>query len=482
MGIVGEKFSKGEMFLPQVVKSARTMKLAVSYLQPAIEEWKIDNEVETASSLNTVVFATVKGDVHDIGKNICILVLRCNGFNVIDLGVMVPSNIIIETAIKEKANLICLSGLITPSLNQMKNVCELAKKENLSIPILVGGATTSEEHTILNLAPVYDYRVFHATNASDLSSFALSLIQGGEPEIIRVSNEYKEKEKVLRTKQNNVGIKNNTSFTTAFNNRFIKKEKAIIPSFVGIRVLEDINLEEIEKLINWKMFAFSYGLPTKGIEFESLVEDAKAFLLRKEVKQVLSKALKSVYGVFPCSSDGITINVDNKEKFTFTRQEKEGLTYSLADFSKEEDFIGMYIVSAGIGIDQKKNLFDEGDFLMLKLLATRLAEALADKTSNLLEKEWGSPILRPAPGYPSCPNHYHKKGIFKLLEGEKNTQVKLNENYMMIPEASICSFVFQGESLRYFNVGKIGKEQIEKISRIQNLSIDKLIELGIIKQ
>ncbi len=482
MAIVGEKFSKGEMFLPQVVKSARTMKLAVSYLQPAIERWKLDNEVETASSANTVVFATVKGDVHDIGKNICILVLRCNGFNVIDLGVMVPAQKIIETAIQEKANLVCLSGLITPSLNQMKNVCELAKKENLSMPILVGGATTSEEHTILNLAPCYDYRVFHATNASDLSTFALNLIQGGDAEILKISKTYKEKEKLLKLKNNNFENNSVISFNSALKNRFIKKDKSLVPSFVGVRVLKNINFEEIENLINWKMFAFSYGVPPKGPEFESLIEDAKVFLLRKEVKEVLSKALKGVYGIFPCSSDGITIKVDNKEKFTFTRQEKEGITYSLADYSKSEDFIGMYIVSGGINIDQHKSLFDEGEFLMLKLISTRLAEALSEKTAQILEKEWGSPILRPAPGYPSCPNHYHKKGIFKLLDGEKNTEVRLNENYMMIPEASICSFAFQGESLRYFNVGKIGKEQIEKISKIQNLSKEKLIELGIVEQ
>ncbi len=482
MGIVGEKFSKGEMFLPQVVKSARTMKLAVSYLQPAIEEWKLDNEVDTTSSSNTVVFATVKGDVHDIGKNICILVLRCNGFNVIDLGVMVPTQEIIDTAINEKANLICLSGLITPSLNQMKNVCELAKKENLSIPILVGGATTSEEHTILNLAPCYDYRVFHATNASDLSSLALNFVQGGEPEILRISNNYKEKEKLLKLKRHNIEQDYNISFKTALKNRFIKKEKSLVPSFVGVRVLKNINLEEIETLINWKMFAFSYGVPTKGPEFISLIEEAKVFLMRKEVKEVLSNALTGVYGIFPCTSDGITITVDNKEKFAFTRQEKEGVTYSLADYSKVEDYIGMYIVSGGINIEQQKLLFDDGEFLMLKLISTRLAEALSEKTSQLLEKEWASPILRPAPGYPSCPNHYHKKGIFKLLDGEKNTEVKLNENYMMIPEASICSFVFQGESLRYFNVGKIGKDQIEIIGKTQNLSKEKLIELGILEQ
>ncbi len=481
MALVGEKFSKGEMFLPQVVKSARTMKSAVSYLQPAIEAWKKDNTDDKASkpSEKVVVFATVKGDVHDIGKNICILILRCNGFKVIDLGVMVPTEKIIKAAIENNADLICLSALITPSLQQMANVCTLAVENNLKTPILVGGATTSEEHTALKLSPLYNYRVFYGSNASDLSTLAMEIVRGGELKISELSTYYKNKQQTVKQNLLNKKKSKNVAYKTALENRFIKQKASIKPPKIGITILDNEDIDNLIQLINWKMFAFSYGIPPHGDDYLELVNDAKNFLKDPQVNEVLSKSLRGVYGIFPCTSDSLTINVSDSEKFTFCRQEKDDQSLSLADYCCNDDFIAMYIVTAGLKVNQASNLFDEGDFLMLNLLAARLAEAFSQRMEILLKEEWGAPLLTVAPGYPSCPNHYHKKGIFNLLDGEKNSQVQLTENFMMSPEASIASFAFQGKGLKYFNVGKIGKTQLKKISECQNLSEKQLLGFGI---
>jgi 5-methyltetrahydrofolate--homocysteine methyltransferase len=478
---VGDKFSKGEMFLPQVVKSARTMKIAVSYLEPAIEEWKNKNQEEKSLIKNekTIVFATVKGDVHDIGKNICILVLRCNGFKVIDLGVMVPSEKIIETAISEKANFICLSGLITPSLEHMANVCKLAYKNDLKIPILVGGATTSKEHTALKLAPLYNYLVFQADNASDLSSLILKIVKEGKSYIKKLSKEYRDLEKKNITKILKRDEPKTISYQSAFANRFIKQSSSPKPKKIGTTIIDDINLDRLIALINWKMFAFSYSVPPKGDAFYNLVKEAKDFLQREIVREALTKSLRGVYGIFPCTSDGVSIYVDNRERFSFIRQEKKGTSLSLSDYVKEVDYIGMYIVTGGLKLNEYINIFDEGEFLMLRFLAIRLVEAFSQYMESIMIDQWAAPLIRVAPGYPSCPNHMHKKSIFNLLDGEKTSLVKLTENYMMVPEASISSLVFQGEGLKFFNGGKISLEQIKIISEAQNVSIEKLIESGL---
>ncbi len=478
---VGDKFSKGEMFLPQVVKSARTMKIAVSYLEPAIEEWKHKNQEENSlvQDKKTIVFATVKGDVHDIGKNICILVLRCNGFNVIDLGVMVPSEKIIETAIDKNANFICLSGLITPSLEHMANVCKLAKDNGLKIPIIVGGATTSKENTALKLSPLYNYLVFQADNASALSSLVLKIIKEGEIYIKKLCKDYKETNKKYDNKNNYLNNNKSVSYKTAFENRFIKQESSPTPKKLGVTIVDKINLDRLIKLINWKMFAFSYSVPTKGEPFNNLIEEAKAFLQRALVRDILTKSLRGVYGLFPCTSDGVSIDVDNRELFSFIRQERDEQSLSLSDYVKEADYIGMYIVTGGLKLNEYIDLFEEGEFLMLRFLAIRLVEAFSQDMDSIIKEQWAAPLLRVAPGYPSCPNHMHKKGIFNLLDGEKTSFVKLTENYMMVPEASISSLVFQGKGLKFFNGGKISLEQIKILSKAQDVSIDTLIENGL---
>lgn len=481
MGIVGDRFGEGKMFLPQVVKSARTMKIAVACLQEAIEEWKkktLNNE-SIKKSNPKVVFATVKGDVHDIGKNICILILKCNGFDVIDLGVMVEAELIVETAIKNKADLICLSGLITPSLLQMEKVCKLSNEKGLKSPILVGGATTSLAHTALKLSSLYNYRVFQTRNASELSTLAMNIIKGEESYIDELSKEYREKEleliQMYKEKKENV----RAPYSISFKNRFIKEKRSLKPKQTGIVNIENIDIDEIFNKINWKMFAFGYGIKATDENYKSLIEEATLFFNKPEIYNVLKKSLRAVYGIFPCSSNGLSVVVDDRETFSFFRQEKKGVSLSLADYVLEDDYIGMYITSAGIYLNEITDKLDEGDKIQLHMLATRLAEALSQKVEELLKKEWGDKILTPAPGYSSCPNHHDKRAIFNLLDGEKNTSVVLNDSCMMIPEASVCAFAFQGENLKYFNIDSVSKEQLKVVSDSQELSEQELIEFGV---
>lgn len=476
---VGDKFSQGKLFLPQVVKSARIMKKAVSILEPEIERWKLSNKSNNVE-LNNIVFATVKGDVHDIGKNICILILRCNGLNIIDLGVMVEAEEIIKTAIKNNAKLICLSGLITPSLLEMERVCLLAKEKKLDIPIMVGGATTSENHTALKLSPLYNYRVFHSENASSLSTLALKIIREKEKKIDELSLYYKNKEKALKKTISQKKEKSNiVNYDIAIKHRFRKESKTLIPKELGIKKIDNVDIIELINLINWKMFAFSYNVPINTDAYDNLIKDAKLFLYDKKNIEILEKALVGVYGIFPCSSDGISVNVDNLEKFHFVRQQRDGISLSLSDYCNKEDYIGMYIVSAGINLNKYKDRYDEGDFLMLNLLAIRLVEAFSVKMGMIFKDMWSDDIIRCAPGYPSSPNHYHKKGIFNLLNGEKNTKIKLTNTFMMQPEASICSFVFEGKGIKYFNSGKIGKDQLSKLAKLYNIKEKDLINLGL---
>ncbi len=478
MEIVGDKFSKGELFLPQVVKSGRIMKEAVAILEPIIEKFNIDNNSIKAES-NKILFATVKGDVHDIGKNICILILRCNGIDVVDLGVMVDANEIINTAIEVDAKIICLSGLITPSLKEMAKVSQLAKQNNLNIPIIVGGATTSFEHTALKLSPIYDYKVFYSENASSLATLALKIIREGDNKIDDLSNYYRQK--AIEINENLIIKKSSKSisYRESLNNRYIKKNNSIKPEELGIKVIDDVDIDELIDLINWKMFAFSYGVPIKSDAYPKLIKDAKDFLNIRENKEILKSALIGVYGIFPCTSDGITLCIENKHKFVFSRQQRDGVSYSLSDYCNKEDYIGMYIVSGGINLKNHKDEFSDEDFLMLNFLAIRLVEAFSSKMKLMMKKLWSKNVLCFAPGYPSCPNHLHKKGIFNVLNGTENTGIELTSSYMMSPEASIASFVFESEDIKYFNIGKIGEDQANIISNLLNCNKENLFDLGL---
>ncbi|MGH4036682.1 MAG: methionine synthase [Sphaerochaeta sp.] len=482
MGIVGKKFGKGELFLPQVVKSARTMKLAVSYIQPAIEEFKKSDFTEKEDKSETIVFATVRGDVHDIGKNICILILRCNGFNVIDLGVMVPPEKIIDTAIKSKAKMIGLSGLITPSLKEMANICILAKQNGLDIPIMVGGATTSFAHTALKLSPLYDYRVFQTANASEMSTQAMRLIRDERGmEIDSLSEYYREKNKEVAEKTELLKEYNlhKSTFEVACRNSWYKKTPTVKPKQLGLSVLDGAKIDDVIALIDWKVFAFGYGVKYNTKEYEPLIEEAKAFLMRDDIYNLFKSSIKSVYGIFKCKKMGEMITVDDRESFVFARQERDMESRCVSDYVNEDDYIGMYMTTGGFNAKNALSKFDEGDSLMIQLLSTRLAEAQARYIHKKMQSIWAEDIFDFAPGYTSVPNHYHKKGISEILDGEKNADIKLSYNYMMIPEASVCAFVFQGEGIKYFNIPEISKKQLERISSLLNIEEEKLIQYGL---
>lgn len=481
MEIVGDKFSKGELFLPQVVKSARIMKDAVSIIEPEIEKWKANNSSITKEK-NKIVFATVKGDVHDIGKNICILILKCNGIDVIDLGVMVDGEKIIESAIENNAKMICLSALITPSLLEMEKVCLLAKEKNLNIPIIVGGATTSEEHTALKLSPLYDFKVFYSENASSLSTLALKIIREKDSKINELSKSYKKLNSIITNKLENKKSHEIISYKDALKNKFVKKNESIKPNEIGVKKIDNVNIDELIDLINWKMFAFSYSVPISSNQFEPLIQEAKKFLKNKKNKDILKSALIGVYGIFECTSDDISITVNKKYSFHFARSQKVGNNNSIVDFVNDKDYIGMYIVSGGINLTNYKELYDDSDYLMLNFLSIRLVEAFSKKMIMIMKEKWSKNVLSFAPGYPSVLNHFHKKGIFDLLDGYNNTKVKLSDNYMMIPEASICSFVLESEGIKYFNIGEIDDNQLSILAKLYNCEIDDLIQLGLIRK
>lgn len=502
MKIVGELFGEGKMFLPQVVKSARVMKSAVSVLMPFIEAEKADSQ---SSSAGKVVFATVKGDVHDIGKNIVSVVLSCNNFEVIDLGVMVPSEVILETAIKENADIIALSGLITPSLEEMCNVATGMEKQGFKIPLMVGGATTSKTHTALKIAPCYSNGVVHTTDASKAVEAAKKLadknlkdsyIESVYKEYEEVRNTYEQVERKFLTKDQ------------AYENKYkIDWEKTHIhrPEVSEIQIMEDVSIKELRKYIDWSFFFVAWDMkgvypkilddPKYGEEAKKLMDDANKMLDELEKEHIIKA--NGVCGIFPANSKGDDIIVYNDEErkevlttFHMLRQQEEKSTKdykSLSDFvapveSGREDFIGGFIVTGGIGAkeyaDSLKDGGDDYSALMIRVLADRLAEALAEYMHLKVRKEfWGydkeedlllSELLksefrgiRPAFGYPSLRDHSEKEKLFNILDGTKNTGVELTENHMMEPTASVCGLYFANEEVKYFNINRINQEQLE---------------------
>lgn len=481
MGVVGMQFGKGELFLPQVVKSARTMKMAVSFLQPAIEAYKNADVTKSNDSAKTIVFATVRGDVHDIGKNICVLILRCNGFRVIDLGVMVPPEKIIETAREEKADLIGLSGLITPSLKEMATVCRLAKEKGLEIPIMVGGATTSLAHTALKLSPLYAYRVFHTKNASDLSTLVMKLLKGSNDDRDKLSAYYKEKNKevIAKTAQLKEYHQHKTTFSTACLKKWNKQTPVIRPQQMGITYLDGSNIDKVIDFIDWKVFAFGYGITYQSKEYAPLIAEAQAFLHREDIYRLFQSSMHAVYGLFPCTREGEVITVDTKESFVFARQERDSDSRCLADYVHTKDYIGLYMTTAGVQVRDALKNYDDGDSLMIQLLATRIAEAQSQYIQQIMQKIWHQDIKSFAPGYTSVPNHYHNRGIATMLQAEKYCHITLTENYMMIPEASVSAFVLCGKELTYFTIPEISQKQIATISALTALSQDQLISCGL---
>jgi 5-methyltetrahydrofolate--homocysteine methyltransferase len=510
MNVVGDLFGSGKMFLPQVVKSARVMKQAVAYLLPYMEAEKAKNGAsQTRNSAGKIVLATVKGDVHDIGKNIVGVVLQCNNFEVIDLGVMVPAAKIIETAKAERADIIGLSGLITPSLDEMCHFAAELERNNFDVPLLIGGATTSRVHTAVKIDPNYQRGpVVHVNDASRAVGVASALLS---PErragyVADVRSEY---EKIATAHARAQADKRRLTLQQARDNALKidwAKTKPVKPSFIGVKSLEDYPLSELVGCIDWTPFFQTWELsgrypailddPKQGEAARSLFADAQA-MLKQIVDEKWFRA-RAAIGFWPANTigDDIAVYADDaraKKIATFhtLRQQlekREGRhNVALSDFIAPKstgvaDYIGAFVVTAGIGedviADRFKHANDDYSSILVKALADRLAEAFAERLHQRVRKEfWGyAPDealrndelilekyhgIRPAPGYPAQPDHTEKATLFRLLDAEKSAGVKLTENFAMWPGSSVSGLYFSNEQAEYFGVGKIELDQVE---------------------
>ena len=523
MNVVGDLFGDGKMFLPQVVKSARVMKRAVATLLPFIEQEKGSGDPSENRSAGKVLLATVKGDVHDIGKNIVSVVLGCNNYEVIDLGVMVPAERILDEAEKVKADIVGLSGLITPSLEEMIHVASEMERRNMKQDLLIGGATTSKIHTAVKIEPAYSRPVIHVKDASRSVAVlgALRSPERREDFIQGVRDEYN----TLREKYASAGREiSYLSLEEARKNGLRlpwADDQVFIPNLTGIQVLEDFPMERIVPYINWMFFFTIWELrgkfpeifdhPQYGEEAKKLYGDARD-MLKRIVSEKWLRA-NAVYGIFPASAEGddILIYEDGERKkirtrFTNlrnqTRKEEGQPNLCLSDFvaprsSGVGDYLGAFAVTAGIGIEKKLKEFerehDDYSAIMLKALADRLAEAFTEllheeirrnswgyaageklDMDSLLREEYSG--IRPAHGYPACPDHSEKAVLFELLDAPSQG-IRLTENYSMFPAASVSGLIFAHPESRYFFVGKIGRDQVEDYARRKNLSVSQVESL-----
>lgn len=517
MNVVGDLFGAGKMFLPQVVKSSRVMKKAVAVLLPFIEAEKVKGEGNKAGK---ILMATVKGDVHDIGKNIVGVVLGCNNYEVIDLGVMVHAEKILDTAIKENVDIIGLSGLITPSLEEMCFVASEMEHRGFKIPLLIGGATTSEMHTAVKIAPEYQQPVIHVRDASRATGVVASLIskEAKKPFVDSINLKYEQ----LRQKHESTraGV-TYLSLDQARANRLKfdwTKYNPIKPSFTGVKHFYNYPLAEISEYIDWTFFFHAWKIAgkypaifddeVKGVEAKKLFDDAQVLL-----KQIIDKQMvqaNGVFGFFPANSigDSVELVIDNqiKTNLHFLRNEEEkenGIpNLSLADFiaPKEagyKDYMGLFAVTAGIGIEKWVKEFevqnDDYNAIMVKILADRLAEAFAELLHAKVRKEYwgyakeenlsieeiiheGYTGIRPAPGYPACPEHSEKGTIFSLLDANKSG-INLTENFAMYPGASVSGYYFANPEAQYFAVSRISKKQVEDYAVRKGLSVKEVEKL-----
>ena len=512
MNVVGDLFGSGKMFLPQVVKSARVMKKAVAYLQPFIEAEK-DGKVEFAGK---ILMATVKGDVHDIGKNIVGVVLGCNNYEIIDLGVMVAPEKIIETAQKEQVDIIGLSGLITPSLDEMVYLSQAMEKNNFEIPLLIGGATTSKAHTAVKIAPNYQ-NVVHVNDASRAVTVVGNLLQEdnkGYKKQIREDYDKFRAQFLNRKKR-----KEYISIEEARNRKFLidwNTSQIIKPKQLGIQVLNDFDLNLLEDYIDWSPFFRSWELQGKypdiltdkvvGNQASELFTDAKT-LLRQILDEKLLKA-KAVFGLFEANTiydDDIEVISNTGDKFTFLtlRQQlkkREGAAnFALADFIApkqigKQDYIGSFCVTTGFGSDELAAKYekehDDYNSIMIKALADRLAEAFAEYLHKKVRTEyWGYEAeekltneelikesykgIRPAPGYPACPDHLEKATLWRLLNVEENIGVKLTESLAMWPASSVSGYYFANAESKYFGLGKITEDQLQDYANRRQIPLNE---------
>jgi len=513
MNVVGDLFGSGKMFLPQVVKSARVMKKAVAYLLPYIEASK-DGK---SSSAGKVLMATVKGDVHDIGKNIVAVVLACNNFEIIDLGVMVPPEKIIEAAVRENVDIIGLSGLITPSLDEMVYLAKEMDKLNIKIPVMIGGATTSRAHTAVKIAPEYKETVVHVNDASRAVTVASNLLQA-ETKVDYAQTVRAEYDKLREGYLNRSRDKNYLSIEEARKNKLQldwNNFTPVKPNFIGTKTVE-VELSQLVDFIDWTPFFSSWELYGKypailtdevvGEQATSLFADAQ-----KMLNQIVSEkwlTAKGILGIYPANQvndDDIQVSDESgKElvKFLTLRQQSQKTAgapnIALADFvapkdAAKQDYIGCFCVTTGFGVDEKAAEFekqlDDYNSILVKALGDRLAEAFAEYLHLQVRKElWGYASeeslsnqdlideeykgIRPAPGYPACPDHLEKPTIWKLLNVEQAIGVKLTESMAMWPASSVSGYYFGNPESKYFGLGKIKNDQVEDYAKRRNISIE----------
>lgn len=515
MSVVGDLFGAGKMFLPQVVKSARVMKKAVAYLMPFMEEEKAAAGLAGNSHRGKILLATVKGDVHDIGKNIVGVVLACNNYQVIDLGVMVNCDKILETANREQVDIIGLSGLITPSLDEMTHVAKEMQRLQMHIPLVIGGATTSAKHTAVKIAPHYDREVIHVLDASRSVGVIEKLCNKNTRAAFDRENRLLQQDLVASYKARQVKL---IPYEKALSQRFQSDWQSLDipkPSFTGTRVLRDFPIEKIIEYIDWSPFFMAWELKGK---YPKIFDDAKCGQQARELfehaqemlaKFVSEKPIKAhaVYGFWPAASldDDVVLYRDEAREherttFHFLRQQWERKGQhdfrSLADYiaprmEKREDYLGAFVVTAGDGAHELAAQFessgDDYSGILVKSLADRLAEAFAELLHHQARVDWGFGGqesltqlemieekyrgIRPAAGYPACPDHSEKAILFELLDAEKNVGVRLTESFAMWPAASVSGLYFAHPNARYFAVDRISQDQVQAYARRKGISL-----------
>jgi 5-methyltetrahydrofolate--homocysteine methyltransferase len=512
---VGDLFGAGKMFLPQVVKSARAMKKAVAYLLPYMEEEK--RRSGSPSAQGRILMATVKGDVHDIGKNIVGVVLGCNNYEVIDLGVMVPGAKILDTAIERNVDIVGLSGLITPSLDEMVSVAREMQRRGMTMPLLIGGATTSKQHTAVKIAQEYQGPVVHVLDASRAVDVVSSLLGSKRPDFDR---DNREQQQTTREKYAARAEKPLLSYERARANRqrFDWDDHEIAsPWFVGRRYLDDVPLEELVKFIDWTFFFSAWELKGRypailthmqyGAAARELFDNAQA-LLRRIIDGKLLTA-RGVYGFWPANGvgDDVVLYTDDSRRVELARlpmlRQQEIIAdqkpnRSLADFvapieSGVPDYLGLFALTAGLGADELVRQFeaDHDDYhaIMVKALADRLAEAFAEYLHAQARKDWGYGEreqltnddligekyrgIRPAYGYPACPDHSEKFKLFELLDATRQG-ITLTENGAMLPAASVSGLYFSHPQAKYFNVGRIDRDQLESYAKRKGVAVEEV--------
>ncbi|MBL4894946.1 MAG: methionine synthase [Emcibacter sp.] len=517
MNVVGDLFGSGQMFLPQVVKSARVMKQSVAYLMPFIEAEKAKSG--GIITKGKILMATVKGDVHDIGKNIVGVVLQCNNYEIVDLGVMVSYDKILKTAREEKVDIIGLSGLITPSLEEMAQVASEMQRENFNIPVMIGGATTSKIHTAVKIAPHYDHPVIHVLDASRAVGVASNLLSDTRKEdyVAQVANEYqemRERHARGRTKRERVTIADCRENKYPIDWADYTPPR---PSFLGVKSFDDYDLGQLVDRIDWTPFFRTWELAGNypriltdevvGETATDLFRDAEAML--KSIQDEKWLTARGVIGFWPANAIGDDVEIYTDESrdtildtVPFLRQQTKKRSgkhnMCLADFvapkdSGKADYIGGFAVTTGIGIEEKlkeyKANFDDYNDILLKALADRLAEAFAEHMHERVRKElWGYAAdeslsnqelikekyqgIRPAPGYPACPDHTTKPSLFKLLDVEQNAGITLTDSMAMLPTAAVSGYYFGHPKSQYFGIGKIDEDQLEDYARRRGVELD----------